>query len=67
MSKVKSKVGTITPAIAAQRAGVAPATIRKWVWKYNLGFKVAGRWRIDELRLKKFLHEDEIGKPFKEN
>lgn len=40
---------------AAQRAGVTPASIRNWCRRYALGLKVAGRYRVDPVRLAELL------------
>jgi hypothetical protein len=53
--------GFITPLEAAKRACIAaPSTIRYWCERYGIGRKVAGRWRIDPVRLDALLRGEGV-------
>ena len=41
----------IAPKVAAQLAGVSQQTIIRWIAKYSIGYKVAGRYIVDRERL----------------
>lgn len=40
---------------ACRLAGVTPATIIKWCTDFNIGVKMAGRWKIDQDKLNKII------------
>ena len=37
----------LEPSDLARRYGVSHNTALRWIWRYGLGVKVGGRWRID--------------------
>jgi hypothetical protein len=45
----------ITVSEAAGIAGVATSTIRRWIKDFGIGFKVAGRLKVNKIRLKEIL------------
>ena len=50
--KSKDYISTTT---AGKRAQVAIPTIISWCKRYGIGVRVAGRWRIDPLKLQRLL------------
>ena len=40
---------------AAARAGVTRMTITHWCYRYGIGTKVGGRWRIDPFKLNRMI------------
>jgi len=50
--KSKDYISTTT---AGRRAQVAIPTIISWCKRYGIGVRVAGRWRIDPLKLQRLL------------
>ncbi len=52
---VNEKQKTILTEAAVKRAGVTKTTIYTWCEKYQIGFKVGGRWRIYSDKLDKLL------------
>lgn len=52
----KAKPGNyISTSEAVKRAGVSVPTIIRWCERYEIGTRVAGRWRVDPNKLDKLL------------
>jgi len=41
----------LEPNDLAHRFGVSHNTVLRWIWRYGIGIKVGGRWRIDPTTL----------------
>jgi transposase-like protein len=52
----------LTTVEAARRADVTPECVGKWVRQYGIGWKVAGRLRIDAEALSRLLAGEPIGR-----
>lgn len=47
--------GYLTPEEAATMAGVSVQTIYNWIEKYELGFKIGGRYRISSTSIQRMM------------
>ena len=57
---MKFKEGHIDPITAARIADVSTNCICQWAITYKIGFKVAGRWQINEAKLLSLLAGESI-------